>query len=271
MQRPHHEIISDLDQHLQRGQNPADRFHSLNLFDQFSGDRLPAILHQLLVQSKAYKYLSFNLADPAPQWQQMLELTLSTDQFDTVVSCNCSEQVLMIINPRRPEHWRKIAPLTPGSLVVVYTRALPDRDPAAEKGFLEKFKAICQVPTSLSPDNVQKEAPPPCLRESPRYAVPVTNEFFHYGNVEAWQNIIDHYHDSHPGAKVHIFHRQKPVHQISTLFKWGKVSVGDVIHFSISGPRFRNVARLKKYLTMGASPRYMPFIKKHLTDTLKLF
>ncbi len=273
MQKPHHEIVSEFNRHLDQGRNPADIFHELNLPNRIPADSLPLILHRALVHKRTYSFLSFNLPDTAPHWQSLLTLLKPMDGFDSVVAYYYSEQELLLINPREADHWKNAAPLLPGSLMVIYTQAQPVRNLEAEKQFLAKFQSFCEQPPDTDPADplespVENRLP---VRETPRYAVPVTNEFFHYGNVEAWRNIIDHYQEKHPNLKVRVFHKDKPIHRIGTLFKWGKVSVGDVIQFSVTGPEFKNVAKLKKYLSIGASPRYSPFIKKRLNDSLNLF
>ena len=263
MHMSHHGILSEFDRHLNNGRNPADIFHELDLWGQPPASLLSQTVHRALVQKQSYRYLSFNLQEKVPDWRALWQLSVSADNLDSVVAYYQSEQELLLINPKLADHW-KTAALRPGSLIVIYTRSFPERSPESEKELLSAFRSICEHPpenvTGLSESPVESPLP---IRETPRYAVPVTNEFFHYGNVEAWRNIIEHYHEKHPGIR--------PVHRIGALFKWGRVNNGDVIHFSLAGPEFKNVAKLKKYLMIGASPRYMPFIKKRLQDSLNLF
>ena len=116
-----------------------------------------------------------------------------------------------------------------------------------------------------SPDIKQK------LQLTPRYSVQVSNELFHNGNVEAWKNIIESYHNAHPEVKVLIFHDGEKINNINTLFKWGKVKNGDVILFQVVGNNFRNISKLQRYLYEGASGRYGQFLKKDISVALTLF
>ena len=106
---------------------------------------------------------------------------------------------------------------------------------------------------------------------TPKHGVQVSNELFHNGNVEAWRNIIESYEHSHPGSTILLYHNGQRIKHISALFKWGKVKVGDSIFFSIVGEEIKSVAKLKNYLTQGASPGYKNFIKKEVGSILQLF
>jgi len=267
-------MISTIDRHLQQGNNLANIYHELHLSDHSSPEFLPFILHEALIQARAYSCLSFNLSGSPPHWRTIYQKLQATSSLDCVVAYYRTEQAPLLINPFEEEHWKEIGPLAPGSLMVVYIHSHQGLDRDLEPAFLKTFKAACShnpTPRGQTNDPQLPQPAGPSIQETTRYAIPVTNGFFHYGNVEAWRNIIDHYQDKYPNSKVHIFHREKPVHRIGSLFKWGKVSVGDVIKFSVAGPEFKDIAKLKKYLTIAASPRFFPFIKKHLTDSLNLF
>ncbi len=275
MQKTVNEIVSEIEQHLGPAHNLANVFHELNMFAKIQTHNLPSILHKVLIRNRAYTCLSFNLSTTVPHWQDLHDSIKSISGFDTVVAYYRSEQDLYLINPHEWQHWDEAGLLLPDCLMVVYTRSVPHRDLEQERHFLEEVRSICDRRTSseTTATTMRKALPADQRprRTTPRYAVPVTNELFHYGNVEAWQNIIESYQKKYIDLKVHIFHREKPVYRISSLFKWGKVSVGDVIYFSVSGAEFKDMAKLKKYLTIGASRRFMPFIKKNVNGSLELF
>jgi hypothetical protein len=109
------------------------------------------------------------------------------------------------------------------------------------------------------------------VRMTPKYAVQVSNELFHNGNVEAWKNIVESYKTKHAGLEVHIFHDGQKVNNINALFKWGKVKHGDVIVFCVSGEEIKGVAKLQRYLYEGASIRFENFLKKDVNKVLNLF
>ncbi|MCX7680215.1 MAG: hypothetical protein N2316_13505, partial [Spirochaetes bacterium] len=108
-------------------------------------------------------------------------------------------------------------------------------------------------------------------RITPKYAVTVTNELFHNGNVEAWKKIIESYQTKYPDLKVNIFFEGELINDINSLFKWGKVKNGDSIFFQVIGEDIQGVSKLQKYLSEGASPRFEQFLKIGVGRVLNLF
>jgi len=106
---------------------------------------------------------------------------------------------------------------------------------------------------------------------TPMYSVNVTNELFHNGNVEAWKKIIESYCAKNPGLEVYIFYEGERIHDINTLFKWGKVKHGSSILFAVAGEQIRDVAKLQRYLRQGASPRFEDFLRFPVNTVLNLF
>lgn len=108
-------------------------------------------------------------------------------------------------------------------------------------------------------------------RMSPFYSVPVTNELFHNGNVEAWKKIIQSYNAKHPELQVYIYYEGERIHDIASLFKWGKVKHGSTILFAVAGEQIKDVAKLQRYLRQGASPQFEAFLKGPSNKILNLF
>ncbi len=108
-------------------------------------------------------------------------------------------------------------------------------------------------------------------RMTPLYSVPVSNELFHNGNVEAWKRIIQSYKAKHPGLDVYIFYEGERIHDIHALFKWGKVKHGSTIVFAVAGEDIKDVAKLQRYLRQGASPRFEDFLRFPVNTVLNLF
>jgi len=106
---------------------------------------------------------------------------------------------------------------------------------------------------------------------TPKYGVPVSNELFHNGNVEAWKKILESYQVKYPDLAVHIMYENEVINDINSLFKWGKVKHGDSIYFQVSGEEILGVSKLQKYLSEGASPRYGQFLKLGVGRVLNLF
>jgi hypothetical protein len=108
-------------------------------------------------------------------------------------------------------------------------------------------------------------------RMTPMYSVPVTNELFHNGNVEAWKKIIQSYQVKFPEAEVLLFYEGERIHDINTLFKWGKVKHGSTILFAVVGEGITDVAKLQRYFRQGASPQFEAFLRAPVNTVLKLF
>ncbi len=134
------------------------------------------------------------------------------------------------------------------------------------KKVIEKAQVIQQKPsvTTTTTTPVKKKL-------SPQYGILVSNELFHNGNVEAWKRIITSYENKYPDTKVLVFYEGEQIHDINTLFKWGKVKHGTNIYISLLGPEFRDVSKLRRYLAQGASPRFEDFLRGDPTKMLQLF
>lgn len=117
----------------------------------------------------------------------------------------------------------------------------------------------------------QKEEPAKPKRITPYYSVPVTNELFHNGNVEAWKKIIQSYNAKYPSLEVYIYYDGERIHDIHSLFKWGKVKHGSTILFAVAGDNIKDVAKLQRYLKQGASIMFESFLKFPINKILNLF
>ena len=130
-------------------------------------------------------------------------------------------------------------------------------------------KAVAQTKAVVVQQQVQEA--PKSRRMTPMYAVPVTNELFHNGNVEAWKRIIESYKTSHPDLDVLVYYDGERISNLNSLFKWGKVKHGSVIQFAVAGENIRDVAKLQRYLAQGASPGFEAFLKGSVNSVLNLF
>ena len=143
-------------------------------------------------------------------------------------------------------------------------KAAPKKAPAAKKAPAKK-PAVKKAATVVQ---VKAGAP---ARMTPRYAVIVQNELFHNGNVEAWKRIIASYKAKHPALEVFIYYEQERIHDINSLFKWGKVKHGSAIEFAVAGNDIQDVAKLQRYLAQGASHQFEAFLRGPVNTVLKLF
>ncbi len=142
-----------------------------------------------------------------------------------------------------------------------------------QKQKISEVTASSEVPepATRTPEPVNQSVGGGAVRMTPMYSVPVTNELFHNGNVEAWKKIINSYKAKYPGLDVIIFYDGERIHDINTLFKWGKVKHGCSILFAVSGKEIKDVAKLQRYLKQGASHRFEDFLKFPVNAILKLF
>ncbi len=124
--------------------------------------------------------------------------------------------------------------------------------------------AAAPAPAPAAPSGAAK-------RMTPMYSIPVTNELFHNGNVEAWKKIIQSYTTKYPGLEVYVFYEGERIHDINTLFKWGKVKHGSAIMIAIAGDDIKDVAKLQRYLKQGASHMFEAFLKGQVGAILNLF
>lgn len=119
-------------------------------------------------------------------------------------------------------------------------------------------------------EKVEQEVSKP-KRITPYYSVVVTNELFHNGNVEAWKKIIESYNAKYPDLEVYIYYDGERIHEIASLFKWGKVKHGSTIIFAVAGDNIKDVAKLQRYLKQGASIMFESFLKFPVNKILNLF
>ncbi len=135
------------------------------------------------------------------------------------------------------------------------------------------------VETPVMQNSVQPEVqtetqasnPNSIKKMSPMLSVVVTNELFHNGNVEAWKRIIDSYTTKYPDLQIWVYYEGEKITDINALFKWGKVKHGSCIQFVVVGEDIKDVAKLKRYFTQGASPMFEAFLQGAPGAVLNLF
>ena len=126
-------------------------------------------------------------------------------------------------------------------------------------------------PAATAAPAAAPQAPSAKKRMTPMYSIPVSNELFHNGNVEAWKRIIQSYNHKYPGTEVFVFYEGERIHDINTLFKWGKVKHGSSIMIAVAGDTIQDVAKLQRYLRQGASPAFEAFLRFPVNTILNLF
>jgi hypothetical protein len=150
-------------------------------------------------------------------------------------------------------------------------RAAPAAKKAAARRGRPPAAAPAGKPAEAAPPAAEAAQPGRPQRMTPMYSIPVTNELFHNGNVEAWKRIIASYRAKHAGLDVFIFYDGERIHDINTLFKWGKVKHGSAILIAVAGEDIQDVAKLQRYLRQGASPMFEAFLRFPVNTVLNLF
>ncbi len=138
----------------------------------------------------------------------------------------------------------------------------------------EVVQAVAPPPVKVEPPKAAvaaAQAVKPGARMTPMYSVPVSNELFHNGNVEAWKRIIASYNNKHPDLQVLVYYDGERITNLNALFKWGKVKHGSTIQFAIAGDEISDVAKLQRYLSQGASHLYEAFLKGPVNSVMALF
>ncbi|MDR1143561.1 MAG: hypothetical protein LBK77_04980 [Spirochaetaceae bacterium] len=139
---------------------------------------------------------------------------------------------------------------------------------AAARPVQEAQRVAPPVVTAAAPPAAAPTGP---VKMTPRYAVVVQNELFHNGNVEAWKRIVASYNAAHPDLTVYIYYEGERILDINSLFKWGKVKHGSAIEFAVAGNEIKDVAKLQRYLSQGASHQFEAFLHGPVNNVLKLF
>jgi len=147
--------------------------------------------------------------------------------------------------------------------------AAPAASPAAPSALPAYVPAAAAAAPAAPPAPAAPSGAP--KKMTPMYSIPVTNELFHNGNVEAWKKIIQSYTTKYPGLEVYVFYEGERIHDINTLFKWGKVKHGSAIMIAVAGDDIRDVAKLQRYLKQGASHMFEAFLKAQVGAILNLF
>jgi hypothetical protein len=269
-----------------------------------------AILNALLVDKYEYAYLTHNIEQVVEDASDIVSVADKWGKVQ-IIACYYHPQAgLYLINPANAGHWEGALPLVKDEYLaifvgpargkmdaktlqgaandfikVLYGRSV--KNDGAYKGVrtvledsstpsFAETEAAAGVVTAPSPQATAPKQPEAARGGSrknitPRYAVVVTNELFHNGNVEAWKKIITSYKTKYPGLDVLVWYENERINDLNSLFKWGKVKHGVPIMFSAAGDEIRDVRKLQRYLYEGASPRFEAFLKGGLDQVLDLF
>lgn len=181
-------------------------------------------------------------------------------------------QKLKKAEPEKPPAQKKTAPAKRGAKGS--SAKSPAKGKAAKPGTPAKA-ALAESPAPQASTAAAAAAPAVMargpMRMTPMYSVIVQNELFHNGNVEAWKKIVASYKTKYPELEVYIYYDGERIMDINSLFKWGKVKHGSAINFAVAGNEIKDVAKLQRYLSQGASHMFESFLHGPVNSVLKLF
>ncbi len=281
---------------VEEGLNLADVLTEALEEREISPQQLRPVLNILLVDKFSYTCRSSNLLKSVESVDALVDVVSEWTLLDVVLAFYDSSGDLSVINPSKKEHWDALLPLYQDELMICFVKSGKENDQSTEESACNDIFALLEgrkirtkkayVDPDVKPE--EKAAPEPekedkaapdrpvstgggSRKVSTKYAVLVTNELFHNGNVEAWKKIIESYQSKHPGLDVLIWYDGERINDINALFKWGKVKHGTPIMFSVAGDDIKDVSKLRKYLFEGASPRFEVFLKGAVNSVLDLF
>jgi len=276
------DVVDDVESKL----NLADVINEMIDEDEIHADQILPIVGVVIKDKFGYSFKSCNIPGNLTEFDKIANETLKWTALDIViVYCNPGGKVLLI-NPKNLDHWERARELHHDQLVVIYARHLKDSDKKIEAEAITAIEEMIAgkdvfinkefIDQTVMPKTpVKKPASPgsPGKKRNvtPRYAVTVSNELFHNGNVEAWKKIIESYTVKFSDLEVHVFFEGEIINDINALFKWGKVKHGDPILIQVAGENIRGVSKLQKYLYEGASPRFEQFLNIGVGKVLNLF
>jgi hypothetical protein len=279
------EVVDD----LESKRNLADVINQQIDREEILKDQILPIVGSVIRDKYNYSYDSCNIPETVSNFAKISSETIKWTAVDIVIVYYAPNGAVMLINPKNAEHWDRARELARDQLAVIYAKFLKGDNKKVEGEVVKAVEEMLAgkdvfinqefIDQSVAP---RVAAPPPKQAAAiaalpskknitPKYAVQVSNELFHNGNVEAWKKVIESFKTKFPGLEVHIFHEGEVINDINSLFKWGKVKHGDQIFFQVSGEDIKGVSKLQKYLYEGASQRYEQFLKIGVGRVLNLF
>ncbi len=248
-------------------------------------DQVLPIVGAVIRDKFAYSYDSFSILENLSDFSKIADETVKWTALDLLIVYYNPSGELFLINPKNPYHWERVRELVHDQLIVVYAKYLKEENKKLEKEAIKTLEemifgkdvfinkdfidqtVVQKAPALQKPQEDMKKK----KNITPKYAVRVSNELFHNGNVEAWKKIVESFKTKYHDLDVYIFHEGELINDINALFKWGKVKHGDSIFFQVAGDEIRGVSKLQKYLFEGASPRFEQFLKVGVGKVLNLF
>jgi hypothetical protein len=256
---------------LEGGENFADALRLSPEQGLSRADSL-SLLALLLADKLSYTALSANppgFASDLPALAREFEGWRSVD----MVAVFHDPRFLGIVNPKNAEQLAALGRPFPRELLVVYAGGAGVSRELGAAAARTALALLSGARPDIPPDlrcgtprgGAPHKKPPP--REAPGTAplcsVAVSNDLFHYGNVEAWKRVVADYEKAHPGCRVRVYYDGEPILNINALFTWGKVRSGRSLEFSVAAPdggAIPDLALLRRRLTQAAGRDFLPLL-----------
>jgi hypothetical protein len=285
----HFFTVNGIVDEIQSNNNIADIIVGQLDNGEITKDQVLPIVGSVIKDKFNYSYDSFNIPRPVADFTKITEETSKWTAIDLLLVYYNSNGDIFLINPKNQNHWEKAGELSKDQLIIIYSKFVKSEE-NNKKISNEAIKAVEEMIAGkdvfINPEFIDHTVSPKKIlpkkitpdsktdgkkRLTPKYAVRVTNELFHNGNVEAWKKIIESFNASHPDLEITVYYDNELINDINSLFKWGKVKSQSNIYFQMSGENIRDISKLQKYLFEGASPRFEQFLKLGVGKVLKLF
>ena len=279
--------VNDVVDEIESGRNFADAVNVMLAEGDLTVDQVLPMIGAIIKDKYQYSYDSYNVPVTINDFSKIVEETSKWTALDIILVYFTVNSEPFLINPKNMIHWERVRDIVRDQLMVIYVKKKKEPNPKVEndainaieemmagkdvfinKEFIDETVTVREAKKQIAPAEAAAAGK---KNMTPKYAVTVTNELFHNGNVEAWKRIIESFKVSHPDLDVLIFHEGEKINDINSLFKWGKVKHGDPILFQVVGENIRDVSKLQKYLFEGASPRFEQFLKIAVGKVLNLF
>ena len=86
--------------------------------------------------------------------------------------------------------------------------------------------------------------------------IQVSNDTFHNGNADAWENILSSYVQKYPYTHISIIFQDEILHSPYQLYRWGKIFNGALITIILKGEILGDIKRLKSLLSIASGRDY---------------
>jgi len=305
----HFRSVSEIIDYIDDGYNPADVLNYLLDEKEISQQQIVPIVYVLLHDKYGYRFRSHTMEKSLDDFSYILKEVPRWKSVDIVILYFHPDLGAQAINPKNEDHFAALNVLKENELLTMYCSAGDSKE--ADKKEQKTLQTLVKLfngskvkspdlllkgkfkAKTIEPEPVEEEeevieettekeplAEKPSKTEesgkvkrrmTPFYSIPVTNELFHNGNVEAWKKVIQSYKAKHPDLDVYIYYDGERIHDIHSLFKWGKVKHGSAILVAVAGEDIQDVAKLQRYLRQGASPQFEAFLHYPVNTILNLF